>query len=349
MENNQGNNERNYYMVRAFNSSEEYFVINNVVCAGWSEVNFSSFHNSKELREEVKKEYYSTNTNASVVSRKLNTVERFKNIKEGDYIIVPYGAYIILAIAKKEEKYVEEVKDSKDIANQRKVDYKIKNTEKELVKIPRKNLKEGLQKRLKMPGGIVLDLSEFKDEIEDIFKFAEEYSYTNKIIEEEEKKEKEFKEKLLENLKSGKTGIKTGGVGFEELVREIMKCEGYEAEIFSKNEFERGIDADISAEKQDSFFKKKYLIQVKHHKGKSDKTGINQLKEVLKLVEYTEYEGIFITTATVDEEVREYGDENNIKVIDGEEFMKILYSNIFKLSPETKRKLKISSVPIIIE
>ena len=113
MENNQGNNERNYYMVRAFNSSEEYFVKNNVVCAGWSEVNFSSFHNSKELREEVKKEYYSTNTNASVVSRKLNTVERFKNIKEGDYIIVPYGAYIILAIAKKEEKYVEEVKDSK--------------------------------------------------------------------------------------------------------------------------------------------------------------------------------------------------------------------------------------------
>ena len=51
----------------------------------------------------------------------------------------------------------------------------------------------------------------------------------------------------------------------------------------------------------------------------------------------------------MDEEVREYGDENNIKVIDGEEFMKILYSNIFKLSPETKRKLKISSIPIIIE
>ncbi len=193
MENNQGNNERNYYMVRAFNSSEEYFVSNNVVCAGWSEVNFSSFHNSKELREEVKKEYYSTNTNASVVSRKLNTVERFKNIKEGDYIIVPYGAYIILAIAKKEEKYVEEVKDSKDIANQRKVDYKIKNTEKELVKIPRKNLKEGLQKRLKMQGGIVLDLSKFKDEIEEIFKSAEKYSYTNKIIEEEEKKKKNLK------------------------------------------------------------------------------------------------------------------------------------------------------------
>ena len=71
----------------------------------------------------------------------------------------------------------------------------------------------------------------------------------------------------LENLQKGKSNLQTGGIGLENLVCEIMQCEGYESKILAKNKFQGKADADILAIKEDSFMSKKIFVQVKHHNG----------------------------------------------------------------------------------
>lgn len=96
--------ERNYYMVRAMYSREEDFRVffeNNVVAVGWCEVDFTESPDSSALRKAVYETYYSNNKTAPQVTGKhLNECERFKNIREGDYILVPYWSGIVLAEAK---------------------------------------------------------------------------------------------------------------------------------------------------------------------------------------------------------------------------------------------------------
>ena len=103
---------RNYYMVRAMNSNQEDFDIffkNNVVAVGWSRVNFSKEADSERLRQKVWEEYYkNAEKQQNTISRKLNEVERFKTIKKGDFIIVPYNSNIVIAEALDEEIYSEE-------------------------------------------------------------------------------------------------------------------------------------------------------------------------------------------------------------------------------------------------
>ncbi len=101
------------------------------------------------------------------LSKKLNQVERFTNIKEGDYIIVPCYSDIATAVACDRHHYSEEGK-SRDLANQIDLKYRY-NNDGDILRIPRDNLKEGLQRRLRVRGNTVADLYDFKDEIEELF------------------------------------------------------------------------------------------------------------------------------------------------------------------------------------
>ena len=146
---------------------------------------------------------------------------------------------------------------------------------------------------------------------------------------------------MLENIQKGKSNLQTGGIGLENLVCEIMQCEGYESKILAKNKFQGKADADILAIKEDSFMSKKIFVQVKHHNGESGSYGIQQ-------VIYEEYEGYFITSGFVSDETRKIASENNIDVMDGEELVQLIIDNLDKLSKGTKRSLGICSIPTII-
>lgn len=337
--------DRNYYMVRAMLSREDDFNIffnNNVVAVGWSDVDFSILPNSQEVKNAVHKSYYEKSDKAQqVISKNLNEVERFKDMKKGDYILVPFNSYIALAEADEKEIYSPE--DCKqDLANQRSVNYRYENGN--LLIIPRNELSEGLQRRLRVRGNTVANLFEFKDEIEMIFS-RQSYSYSQEMQDMEQKEVKKLKAGLLENIQKGKTNLQTGGIGLENLVCELMKCEGYEAEVLAKNKFTGKADADIRAIKEDSFMSKKIFVQVKHHSGYSGRQGIQQVMDVLAQKEYEGYEGYFITSAMLTDNVRLFAEENDIEVMDGNALVELIVTNLDKLSETTKRLLGICIVP----
>ena len=114
--------ERNYYMVRAMASTEEDFKVflnNSVVAIGWSDVDFTKCIDSDDVRKKVNNKYYlNKNKSPQKVSQNLNEVSRFKNIHSGDYIIIPYYSYVIIAIAENEEIYSDN-DYCRDLSNQR--------------------------------------------------------------------------------------------------------------------------------------------------------------------------------------------------------------------------------------
>ena len=166
--------QKQYLMVRAMTSQENHFrefFDNSVVAVGWSSVNFTDYDTPEELREAVKESYY-PNYIGSNVTMKLNECMRFKRIEIGDLIIIPYYSGIALAVAEKEEQYSDNAVEI-DLANQHKVSYLFKD--KEVLSVPRNNLSEGLQRRLRVRGRAVSDLSEFFEEIDFLFSNPESY------------------------------------------------------------------------------------------------------------------------------------------------------------------------------
>lgn len=340
--------EKQYLMVRAMTSQEKHFKEffgNSVVAVGWSSVHFDDYDNRDDFVDTIKSYYYS-NKRGPQVGRNINECIRFKKLKAGDYIIVPYNSAIALAIAGGEELYSESAFEL-DLANQHKVSYLYKDDN--ILSVPRNNLSEGLQRRLRVPGSTVLDLSEFSDEIEKLFANPESYSYSEEAKQKEDALQVSFKRDLLKNIQSGKTNLQTGGIGMENLIKELFICEGYEAQILSKSSFKGSADADILACKDDDFSSVRIYAQVKHHSGYSGRAGIDQIIQAVsdRNKDGDDCKGVFITSARVAEEDQEYAEENNISVIDGEKLVDIILERIDELSNATKNRLGIVIVPSV--
>lgn len=340
--------DKQYLMVRAMTSQEIHFrefFENSVVAVGWSSVNFSNYATPEELREAVRTTYYS-NKGGPRVGINLNECMRFKSINTGDFIIIPYYSGIALAKAEDEAIYSDNAAKI-DLANQHKVSYLYKDGA--VLSVPRNNLSEGLQRRLRVPGKTVSDLSEFSEEIEKLFSNPEVYSYTNEAKQEEDKLQKQFMQKLLANIQGGKTNLQTGGIGMENLIKELFECEGYNARVLAKTSFEGSADADIEAWRDDAFVPIKIFAQVKHHGGYSGRKGIDQIIQAIESRNNSgeDYKGIFITSAKVADEDKKYAEDNNISVIDGERIVEIITSNLDHLSKNTINKLGIVMVPSI--
>ena len=339
--------ERQYLMVRAMTSQPIHFKTffdNNVVAVGWSDIDFTK-NDVQTLRKIIRETYYSKESSAPLVSKNINECVRFKNIHEGDYIIIPYYSGIALAVAEADGIYSKDDREV-DLANQHKVRYKYKDGK--VLSVPRNDLSEGLQRRLRVPGMSVSDLSEFSEEIEKLFSSPETYSYSSEIKEKEDELQREFKNKLIKNIRKGKTNLQTGGIGMEALVKELFICEGYQdVRVLPKNKFKGSADADIEAVRTDSFSTTYIYAQVKHHDGYSGKTGIDQVIEAINSQEEV-YQGYFITSALVSDEDRIYAEKNGINVIDGNELVDIIYNNLDKLSENTKKRLGIIMVPTIL-
>lgn len=231
------------------------------------------------------------------------------------------------------------------MANQLKVEFlKDKNGNNRCV--ARHQLSERLSRRLHLRGATVLELYDFKDEIEKIFN-DDEYSVSKTAAECEYQLTKKFKHKLLENICKGNVYLKSGGIGLEELVCELFECEKYEAQVLSKRTFKNYGDADVRAI---SKFQINILAQVKHHNGYTGVWGIEQLKEIKRNGEYEGYDKLMlITSGIVNDNIKQEADKYGIMIMDGEQLVDWIYENINELSAETKARLKISIAPIITE
>lgn len=339
--------EKKFLMVRAMQSSQSDFDIffnNSVVAVGWSKVDFSQSNIRTDIdaiTSLVKISYYDNSSVApQVVGRHLSQIKRFNSIAEGDYLVIPFRNSIRLAIAEKEILFDKNAYNN-DLSNQRKVSYKLSGGTYKT--IPRNALSEALQTRLRAPGSIVSNLIEFKDEIEKLFSH-ENYSWTANIEEEENKLKAELKSKILVKIRNGNTNLKSGGIGLENLVKELFVCEGYVAKILSKKTFEFG-DADVLAVKIDKFQETKLLVQVKHHTGHTDDWGLLQLNEIKSSENYKDYKFVLITSAEISSEVRKIAEELDIVAVDGNELADWLIENLNKLSIGTKTILGLSAIP----
>ncbi|HWY50673.1 MAG TPA: restriction endonuclease [Chthoniobacterales bacterium] len=240
----------------------------------------------------------------------------------------------------------------KDRANQRSVAFPRKEDGR-VICIPRSSFSEAFQRRLRVQGMTVNDLGEFGDEIQAALTSIEkgtDHSWVNQLHEEIGRQQSEFKRKLLTNIQSGKTNLRTGGIGLENLICELLTIEGYKARVFSKRHFGSFADADVQASRSDRCASVHLLLQVKHHQGFSDAHGIDQLKEIQKAheEEYDDHQRVFVTSASVSEEVLKAALEADITVIGGLELADWISEHIEKLSKETKLMLGIYEVPAVV-
>lgn len=334
----------NYYMVRAMHSSEneiKEFVEKGVVAVGWSDLKFTDYVNISELKNAIWNSYYKDSSKRQQsISLSLNQASMFKNIQKGDKIIVPCPYGVLLAEADDGEIY----SDSSykfDLANQHRVKFQLKNGKPKIV--ARTELPENLQRRLRVRGRSVSNLIEFKNIIDKLFE--EDYSFSEQVQSNENSEQDLFKAELLKRIQNGKTYLQTGGTGLEYLVKEIMECEGYKADVLDKKAFPEFADADVKAEKIDRFSTQQFLIQVKHHYGVSNDWGITQLAKIREYHKYDEYDLMFITSASVNERTMQEAEKFGIDVFDGNALVELIYDNLNKLSEETKRRLGISLIP----
>ncbi|WP_035764962.1 restriction endonuclease [Butyrivibrio sp. NC2002] len=341
--------DKQYLMVRAMTSQEIHFrefFDNSVVAVGWSQINFTDYSDRELLKEAVKEEYYFDKSGPHVAMN-LNECARFSGILAGDLIIVPYYSGIALAIAESEALFSEKAAEI-DLGNQHKVSYLYKDGD--ILSVPRNNLSEGLQRRLRVPGMSVSDLSEFSDEIEKLFSHPDSYSYSNEAKEKEDALQKQFKKDLLKNIQNGKTNLQTGGIGMENLVKELFECEGYYARVMAKTSFKGSADADVEAWRDDAFASIRIFAQVKHHSGTTGNEGIRQIVKVIesKVIAGENCKGMLITSAKISEEDARIAEDNNIDVVDGDRLVEIIYSNLGRLSKGTLDKLGVVMVPSVL-
>lgn len=341
------NQERNYYMVRAKGSSQEDFHVffkNSVVAIGWSGIDFTKYDEEALIRK-VKEVYYSKGQcDLRTQGRRMNAIRRFRAIKAGDLILIPFYSSVRFAVAKGDLLYSE--KDiGTDLANQQKVDYLYSGGE--MLTVPRNELSGALQQRLRVPGSIVSDLYEFGSEIEEVINQGH-YTYDAALQEKIDGKINGFKEELLQNIRKGKTHLEAGGVGLETLVKELFECEGYQAKVCSKSETEGLGDVDVEAVKSDKFTSIKVIVQVKHHDDVTGDTGLQQLEYVQKSDKYDSAVYLLLTSADVDEKTKERAENSNILVMNGWDLVEWIYENIEKLSLKTLRTLGITKMPQII-
>jgi restriction system protein len=340
-----------YYMVRAMRSAQEDFEVffrNNVVAVGWSRVDFTAFESTDELIQAVEKEYYSDGSTApQVVGKKRNEVRRFKAIEEHDRIVVPYWSSVRLAVAGREGRYSAQDGDSRDLGNQRAVSF-VRDAGGGYLTVPRDQLSEGLQRRLRVRGNTVADLSEFVEEVKRLFDGE---AYISTIARVQNEQEQRFRSKLLAIIQDGRSNLRAGGIGLECLVEELLKLDGYVTEVQAKNRFPEIADADIEAVRDDHVKSVKLLVQVKHHRGESGDWGAKQLLHILEAEPdlFSEYELVLVTSGNPSEKLQELCVAKDITLISGTQLVDWVIDSLEHLSPQTKTKLRISNVPQFVE
>lgn len=332
--------ETDYYMVR----TAPELVERGIVGVGWVDFHFDEIPDAEAAIQKITTEWGSAR-------RWGNQIRRFYSIGDGDIVVapVPYAVAIGKATG---GLFYDPVYYDADRANQRRVIFP-RDQEGRVSTIPRTSFSEAFQRRLRVQGMTVNSLGEFGDEIRSALGSLENganHSWVNQIHEEISRQRKHFKTQLLANIQSGKTNLQTGGTGLENLVRELLVAEGYDARVLSKRQFGSFADADVQAFRSDRCTVVKLFVQVKHHQGFSSEAGIRQLEEIRRahVGEYDDHEHVFVTSASVTEELRKIAEKTGVTVIAGSELADWISDQIGNLSEESKLALGIYEVPAVM-
>lgn len=338
------------YMIRAMRSAKEDFDVffnNSVVAVGWNELNFSDYESLDELLHSVELHYYPAGdrTAPQVAGKRKNEIRRFKGIKKGDKIVIPYWGSVRLAVASGEEKF--SVPDmQRDLGNQHVVSF-IQEGNGDYVTIPREQLSEGLQRRLRVPGSGITDLSDFDEEVENLFNGE---AFISTIARVQNDQERLFKTKLLNILQEGTSALQAGGIGLEKLVANLLEVDGYHVDIQSKSRFSGIADADIVAIRDDHLASTKLLVQVKHHSGESDEWGAQQLSHILETEPdlFAEYRLVLVTSGRASTSLMELCEKKDITLVTGAHLVDWITDSLEKISPKMRIALRISDVPQLV-
>jgi restriction system protein len=338
--------ERNCYMVRIGGQNIWHYVQKSVVAIGWSNVDFSKLTSDEAAKIIGEQDYYA-NAAPQVVGKKKNELWRFKNIKKGDIIVVPYWSNVLLAESQGEFIYSEEDADINiDLANQLKVKYQYIGDELRI--LPRTELSEGLSRRLRVRGSTVADLYDFSDEIERIFSNTD-YSIAKTTADKNTELEKTFKHKLISDIRNGNTHLEAGGLGLENLIKILFEIEGYSAKVLSKRAFSGHGDADVEARKGDIFSEIKIFAQIKHHNMNTNDWGIQQLESIKESGEYADYKFVLITSGSISDKVRQTALSKDIDIMDGDALADWIFSCLSELPGDIRVRLNISDVPMFLD
>ena len=339
-----------YYLVRAMEGREQDFSVffeGGVVAVGWSQIRFPDYYNTDELIEAVLGEYKKLYAGVppQYLGKRKNEIRRFKRMRKGDRVVVPYGASIRLATVTDEELYDECQVDSTDLANQRRVIYETAGDD--LLTIPRNKLSEGFSRRLRVRGVAVGDLWEFGEEIDNLFRTKE--GWPARFQKNSDQLLNEFKGQLLDNIRKGKTNLATGGYGLEKLVHELLEIEGYQARILPKAAYPGFADADIHASKSDRIVETRLLVQVKHHRGKTSSWGTKQLREIIaQQPENADHKLVLVTSGVASQKLIEECERWDIVLIDGKGLVDWIYELIGQIGLTNRNKLGITDVPMLM-
>ncbi len=341
-----------YFMVRAMSQTEEDFQVffapgAECVAVGWSDVNFSVC-TGDALVEAVRRAYYNGSEVApQVVAKKLGEVRRFKSLRTGDRVVVPRAGAVVLAKVLDEERCSTVAGEARDLANQRSVTY-MRDSQGAIAELPRDLLTEGLQRRLRVRGSTIADLAEFGEEIENLFHLQ---TYNATIAKRLRDQEQAFRDKLLANIREGRTSLSGGGNGLEKLVKELLEIDGYTAKVLSKRRFMGFADADVEATRNDHLSHTKLLIQVKHHSGVEETWGAKQLLEIVNQhgEEFADYELVLITTADAPLDLVKLCNAKGIQLMQGPQVVEWVQDALPRLSPETRARLGVALMPTVAD
>lgn len=315
-----------------------------IVGVGWSDHDFSEHAEAESAITAIDEDYG--------IGKWGNQIRRFYAIQDGDIIVAPLPYSVAIGRAKgpmfSDPAYYEQ-----DRLNQRHVVFPLDDSGK-IITCPRNDFSEAFQRRIRVRGMTVNDLTEFSEEIVRALEAAEagkDFSWSYLIGEEVIRREDSFKAELLSNIQSGKTNLQTGGIGLEHLVKELLILDGYQAEVMSKKALGGFADADVKASRTDRCVSIDVLVQVKHHHGFSGDYGIQQLIEIRKQADsvYSTHELVFLTSASVAPELLESAAKEAITVIDGEGLVDWIAEKIDVLRAPTKQTLGICEVPSIVQ
>jgi restriction system protein len=326
--------ENRYFSIRYFRKSKDGIA---TVAIGWSNVNISECRDEKDLISKID-ESYSYLKNYSKRGHHINAIKRFYNLKEGDRVIAPVDGGVYLGIAKNKQHDLNFV--SGDRANQLVIEVQGSF-------IRREQLTEGLQRRLRVRGSIIQNLSEFGVELNELFDGG---TTQSRFAEAMEEKIINFKQQLLKNIVDGKTNLQTGGLGLEDLIAHLFEIEGYKATKLPKNnsDLTEYADIDIHAIKEDRFSAFNLYVQVKHHQGSTGKWGATQLIKAREQLDDFDAKYIVITTGNASHELEKECSENEIDLLTGKDLVDWIYDSRSKISEEFKKQLMIVDVSSLL-
>jgi len=321
--------------------SSQELINDGYISYGWGKVDFSKYKNIEDLLESIKSIY-------GGYGRRRKQIQRFFELEKGDIVIVPLHKSIAIGKVIGNKKYI-----SASIGRENVISVEFyKNDEGNILRISRDYLQKNLSSRLRVRMSNI-NLAGFSQEIDSLIEDIssnKNITINTKMSELNSNIENQFKKTLLSKMQQGKIYIQAGGAGLEQLVVELLEIEGYSnITIESKRKYTGKGDVDIIADKTEFHGEICLAIQVKDYKGQTGLQGLEQIKEAFDNGEAeTTAIPMLITLGEVDN-IRDRAEELNIKLMDGEAFIYWLYSNINKLSMETRFKLGIFDVPALLE